>query len=262
MHEHAYLHPQCSLRMPGLPMNSDRPAIPLNQRIRREIEARIRSGAWPPGHRIPFEHELMAQYGCSRMTVNKVLALLADAGMIERRRRAGSFVARPHPHMEQAALEIPDIPVEVAARGHAYRFVLLERQQRAAHSARPHEQDVATGGTLLALHCLHFADGRPFALEERVINPVAVPEALQMDFAITAPGSWLLQHVSWTRAEHRISAVGVDAAQAAWLQVAAGTACLSIDRRTWRGELPVTFVRQVFLGDTYDLVARFSPGGR
>jgi GntR family histidine utilization transcriptional repressor len=24
----------------------------------------------------------------------------------------------------------------------------------------------------------------------------------------------------------------------------------------------VTFVRQVFLGDTYDLVARFSPGAR
>ncbi|MDV0437413.1 histidine utilization repressor [Xanthomonas sacchari] len=243
-------------------MSPAAPTLPLNQRIRRDIEARIRSGEWPPGHRIPFEHELMAQYGCSRMTVNKVLALLADAGMIERRRRAGSFVARPHPHMEQVALEIPDIPVEVAARGHVYRFELLERQQRAPRAALPQEAEVAADGSLLALQCLHYADGRPFALEERVINPVAVPEALQMDFAVTVPGSWLLQHVPWTRAEHRISAVGASAAQAARLQVPAGTACLLIDRRTWRGEQAVTFVRQVFLGDTYDLVARFSPGAR
>jgi GntR family transcriptional regulator, histidine utilization repressor len=243
-------------------MSQPRPATPLNHRIRRDIEGRIRSGEWPPGHRIPFEHELMAQYACSRMTVNKVLAMLADAGMIERRRRAGSFVARPHPHMEQVALEIPDIPVEVAARGHAYRFELLERQQRAPRTELAQEAEVAAGGTLLALHCLHYADGRPFALEQRVINPVAVPEALQMDFAVVVPGSWLLQHVPWTRAEHRISAVGANAAQAARLQVVVGTACLLIDRQTWRGDQTVTFVRQVFLGDTYDLVARFSPGAR
>ncbi|MEB1529400.1 histidine utilization repressor [Xanthomonas sp. WHRI 7945] len=243
-------------------MSQPRPAATLNHRIRSDIEGRIRSGEWPPGHRIPFEHELMAQYACSRMTVNKVLAMLADAGMIERRRRAGSFVARPHPHMEQVALEIPDIPVEVAARGHAYRFELIERRQRAPRSELPQEAEVAAAGTLLSLHCLHFADGRPFALEERVINPVAVPEALQMDFAVTVPGSWLLQHVPWTRAEHRISAVGANPAQAARLLVAAGTACLLIDRQTWRGEQAVTFVRQVFLGDTYDLVARFSPGAR
>ena len=30
-----------------------------------------------------------------------------------------------------------------------------------------------------------------------------------------------------------------------------------IDRQTWRGEMPITWVRQKFLGDAYDLVARF-----
>ena len=44
--------------------------VPLHQRIRDEIEGLIRSGAWAPGHRAPSESELMAQYGCSRMTVN------------------------------------------------------------------------------------------------------------------------------------------------------------------------------------------------
>jgi GntR family histidine utilization transcriptional repressor len=236
--------------------------LTLNQRIRGDIESRILSGEWPPGHRVPFEHELMAQYGCSRMTVNKVLSALAEAGMIQRRRRAGSFVARPHPHMEQVALEIPDIPVEVASRGHRYGFQLLERKRRRPLRNLPQEIEVASGATVLSLCSLHLADGRPFALEDRVINPVAVPEALEMDFSATAPGSWLLQHVPWTRAQHRISAINADAAQSQRLQVAPGTACLVIDRQTWRGDAAITYVRQVFLGEAYDLIARFSPGGR
>lgn len=237
-------------------------AVSLHQRIRSDIEGQIRSGAWPPGHRIPYEHELIVQYGCSRMTVNKVLAMLADAGMIERRRRVGSFVARPHPHIEQVALDIPDIPFEVAARGHQYRFQLLARRQRKPRRGLAHERDIAQGGMLLSLHSLHLADGRPFALEQRLINPAAAPQALEMDFSATAPGSWLLQHVSWTRAQHRISAIGADPAQARLLQVEPNTACLVIQRQTWRGEQPVTWVSQVFLGDSYDLVARFSPGTR
>lgn len=234
------------------------PATTLHQRIRGDIEARIHSGAWPPGHRLPSEHALMGEYGCSRMTVNKVLGLLADAGMIERRRRAGSFVARQHPHIEQVALAIPDIEVEVASRGHRYRFELASRQLRRARAA-----DAMPGtARVLELECLHLADARPLALEWRLIDVGSVPQALEQAFDDVAPGSWLLRHVPWTRAEHRISAINADAAQAARLQVAEGTACLVIDRSTWRGEAPVTTVRQVFLGSAYDLVARFAPGRR
>ncbi|MFT3763567.1 MAG: histidine utilization repressor [Pseudoxanthomonas sp.] len=235
-------------------------AAPLHQRIRGDIEARIHSGKWPPGHRVPSEHELMAQYGCSRMTVNKALGLLADTGMIERRRRAGTFVARPHPHIEQVALDIPDIPIQVAGRGHQYGFKLLSRRVRPPRRTHPHEVEVAEGGLLLGLRSLHLADEAPFAYEERAINLQAVPQARDQRFDGSSPGSWLLQHVPWTRAQHRISAVNADETQAGLLEVDVGTACLVIERRTWRGEQPITWVRQMFLGDAYDLVARFAPG--
>ena len=234
----------------------------LNQRIRADIEGRILSGEWAPGFRIPYEHELMAQYGCSRMTVNKVLTALAESGMIERRRRAGSFVARQSPHLEQVALEIPDIEVAVGERGHRYGYRLLQQQQRHADAAVAEELQLVGAGMLLALRCLHLADGRPLALERRLINPAAVPEMLEVDFDCHAPGSWLLQNVSWTRGQHRISAVAASAAEAALLEVPVGTACLQIERQTWLGEAPITWVRQMFLGDAYDLVARFAPGGR
>ena len=234
----------------------------LNHRIRSDIESRILSGEWGPGFRIPFEHELMEQYGCSRMTVNKVLTALAESGMIERRRRAGSFVARQPPHLEQVALEIPDIKVAVSERGHAYAYQLLERVHRKAKAATAEELELVGEGKLLAIRCLHLADGKPLALERRLINPAAVPETLAVDFGAHAPGSWLLQNVSWTRGQHRISAVAATADEAELLKVLAGTACLVIDRRTWRGEVPITWVRQMFLGDAYDLIARFAPGNR
>src|SRR5690606_12709385 len=96
---------------PGADADAKAP-VSLHQRILTDIQDRILSGEWPPGHRIPFEHELTAQYRCSRMTVSKVLTQLASARMIERRRKAGSFVSRPH--SQSAVLEIPDIKTEVS----------------------------------------------------------------------------------------------------------------------------------------------------
>ena len=63
---------------------ADKPT--LYKQIRLDIERRILTGEWPPGHRIPFEHQLMTRYGCSRMTVSKALSELAQTDLIERRR--------------------------------------------------------------------------------------------------------------------------------------------------------------------------------
>src|SRR3546814_5155445 len=104
----------------------------LDARIRADIEARIRSGAWPPGHRIPFEHELTATYGCSRATVSKALGALARPGIIDRRTRAGSFVA--HPPIHAAVLDVPDARVVIQARGEPYPWAVTE-QTRGGHAA-------------------------------------------------------------------------------------------------------------------------------
>ncbi|WP_374468867.1 histidine utilization repressor [Phenylobacterium sp.] len=237
---------------------SDGDAAPtLHQRIRGDIEGRILTGAWRPGHRVPSEHELMAEYGCSRMTVNKALSSLAEAGLIVRRRRAGSFVARPH--LQSVVLEIPDIQAEVSRRGLAYGYRLLGRRGRAPRRGDADEAALAGGGRLLELDCLHLAGGRPFALEHRLIAVAAAPEAAEADFSEISPGAWLLGHVPWTEAEHRITAVNATEAEAELLGLDPAAACLVLERRTWRGGERITNVRQLFPGDAYDLVARFAP---
>ena len=229
----------------------------LHKRIRAAISERILSGAWPPGYRIPFEHELMTQYGCSRMTVNKALAPLAESGLIVRRRKFGSFVSRPRIH--SVVLDIPDIPAEVKARGEPYDYQLQSRKSRIADRRDREELGLEEPAPVLALRCLHLASGRPFALEERLINLGTVPEAEDVDFAQTAPGSWLLGHVPWTEAEHRISAANVGRPVATLLGIEVTAACLVLERRTWRGRDRITHVRLTFPGEAYTLVARFSP---
>jgi GntR family histidine utilization transcriptional repressor len=230
---------------------------PLHKKIRADISEKILSGEWPPGRRVPAEHELMAQYGCSRMTVNKALAPLAESGLILRRRRAGSVVARPRIH--SVVLDIPDIQAEITARGEPYRYELLSREVRAANVRDREELELTGSDRVLALRCLHRASGRPFALEERLISLTSTPEAEAVDFSTISPGAWLLGFVPWTEAEHRISAVNLPRATAKILGLEPAAACLSLERRTWRGDDRITYVRLVFPGEAYDLVARIAP---
>lgn len=225
----------------------------IEARIRGEIESRIRSGEWAPGTRIPFEHELVAAHGCARATVNKALSRLAREGLIERRRRAGSFVARPH--IRSAVIGVPDIGTLVAARGEPYRWQLDAR----SIERRPPEQSVRGHGRWLRLGGTHHASS-PFGIEDRWIDLATVPEAEAVDFASQAPGTWLLGHVPWSDARHRIRAVAATPAEARRLGIAAGAPCLELERWTWRRGDPVTFARQLFPGDRYDLVEDFAPG--
>ena len=232
----------------------------LHQRILSDIKGGILSGALPPGSRIPFEHELQARYGCSRMTVSKVMTELASAKLIERRRKSGSFVLRPL--AQSAVLEIQDMQAEVTALGRPYRHEIALRRQRRSTREDRDRLDLAAPGPILALTCRHFAGARPFCLEERLINLAAVPEAAAESFSEIAPGAWLVSRVPWSAAEHKIRAIGADAAMANALAIEAGTACLTIERRTWRAEHSVTFVRLTYPGYEHELVARFTPSRR
>lgn len=234
-----------------------RRADTLHQRILSDLERNIFSGRWSPGHRIPFEHELMEKYGCSRMTVNKVLSLLAKRGLIKRRRRAGSFVDSPSHHA--AVLEIPDIQGEIVRRAKQYRFDLLSRRERAPKAHDGNELELAGGGRLLELDCIHFEDDVPFALEQRLISLATVPDAANVDFDAIAPGTWLLSHVPWSEAEHTITAIAASRAIATRLRIEPRTPCLSLERWTWRRGRPVTHVRQIFPGERHSLTARFKP---
>ncbi len=229
----------------------------LHQRILSDIEGRIVSGDWPPGHRIPFELALAEHYDCSRMTVNKALTQLARAGLIERRKRSGSFVTQPR--AQSAVLEIHDIKSEVQSLNLPYSHKVVKHTRRKGRPEDARRLEFAGSVSALEVICVHYGGRRPFCLEDRVINLDAVPEAGRADFDELPPGPWLLNQVPWSTAEHQIRAIAADSEAAASLDITRGTACLVVERRTWSGLGPITHVRLTYPGDRHSLVARFAP---
>ncbi len=228
----------------------------LHQRILSDVEARIVSGEWPPGHRIPFETDMARDYGCSRMTVNKALTQLTRAGLLVRNRKSGTFVRAPQ--SLSAALEITDIRAEVEATGKAYAYQLLHDE---LGGATPDHLSAFEFGQIRALTGLHLADATPFCYEQRIINTNAVPAARTADFTQECPGAWLLKTVPWNNAEHQISAATADATLAEILKIEPGAAILEIERITQNDKGHVTWARLSYPGDRRRLVASFTPTG-
>ena len=136
----------------------------------------------------------------------------------------------------------------------------IQCARRAANATDRTRLGVRKTGKVVAISCRHSADGVPFAIEDRLIDLDAVPEAATADFAIEPPGTWLLHHVPWTEAEHSISAIVADEQTATALDIAIGAPCLVIDRHTWRSARTLTAVRLVYPGESHKLVARFKGG--
>ena len=229
----------------------------LHARIQQEVEGRILSGEWPPGTRIPFEHELTTQYGCSRMTVNKALSELVRKGLIERRRKSGSYVRQPK--VLSAVLEIHQLEREVRALGLEYAFRLISATRRKATKEDCERLMLDAALEVLHIESLHRAGQRPFCHEDRLINLTEVPKAANMDFSDDPPGAWLLEQVPWSAAEHHISARSAGKIEAEFLDLEEGAACLVIARRTWNATASITQVNLAYPGDMHTLVAQFAP---
>lgn len=207
--------------------------------IRAEVMARIRSRVWPPGGLIPGEEVLAAEFGCARATVNRALTDLAAAGVLERKRKAGTRVAMLP--VRRASFDIPVIRAEVAGRGQAYGVRVL-------HSGRavPPVAVAATlgwtGGEMLHLVSLHLADGQPQVFEDRWLNPDVLP-LVAPDFGLISANEWLVANVTFVSGDIAFSAAGATAAEAEALSVSVGAALFITERCTWARDAAITWVR-------------------
>lgn len=233
---------------------------PAYSQVRQAIARPILSGEMPPGTRIPSEVELVELFSVSRMTVNRALRSLAEEGLIARRRRHGTFVAKRSG--EHAVLEISNMEAEIARDGAAYRYEILSRKVVRATRDQSTELSIEKDQELLQFRCLHYADDAPVLYEDRLINLAVAPNARLEKFEAAPPSRWLLDRMPWFDAEHVIAAINADADIARLLKVRKGAACLRVVRRTWQGDRPVTWVTLTYPGERQRLVGRFSSGDR
>ncbi len=86
---------------------------PLYTQLAQDIQRRIRTGALPPGTRLPTVRELAQQLGVTRLTVHSAYSELQAGGWVEATVGRGTFVA----DWLQADAAIPELGREFSAHG-------------------------------------------------------------------------------------------------------------------------------------------------
>ena len=235
------------------------PSLALYAQVKDHISRKIQDGTWPAGHRLPSESELVAQFGISRMTVNRALRELVEQGRIVRMAGVGSFVAEAKP--QSTLLRIANIASEIRQRGHDYRCEMLAALRLPASPDVAAWLDMRAGTSVFHSVCLHLENDTPVQLEERYVNPQVVPDFLEQDFAAVPPSEYLVRHVPFDQIEHVVDAVLPTPEQAARLAMEPSDPCLLLTRRTWTRNIPVTWVRCLHPASRYSLGSRFRADG-
>jgi GntR family histidine utilization transcriptional repressor len=211
------------------------------QDVHDEVLRRIHDRVWLPGDPIPNEQQLAEEFGCARTTVNRALRELAASGRLERRRRAGTRVAR-NP-ARRATFDIPVTRIEIESRGARYGYRLVSASEADAPAGMAGRLDLAAGTRMLHVKALHLADGRPHAFEDRWINLAAVPAIREVDLARVSANEWLVNNAALTRGDVTFSAEAAAAEPAAILDVAPGAPLFVVERTTWTHAAPITVVK-------------------
>ena len=211
------------------------------QSIASEVRRRIVEREWRQGDRIPDEADLATEFGAARATVNKALQLLADEGLLDRRRRAGTRVAAAP--VRKATFTIPIIREQIEQAGMAYSHRVVLRRPAPAPVELAGRLGLPPGVPLIRLKSVHYGDRRPFQLEDRWLNPAAIPGVETVDFRQMNANEWLVRNAPYLRGELTFSAANADARDACLLETRAGQALLVMNRTTWNDVGAITTVR-------------------
>jgi GntR family transcriptional regulator len=73
------------------------PRVSHTRRVHDDIRARIESGEYPPGSKLPTQAAMMAAYGCSETPIKQAIRMLEAAGWVEGHQGLGVFVTERPP---------------------------------------------------------------------------------------------------------------------------------------------------------------------
>jgi GntR family histidine utilization transcriptional repressor len=242
-------------------MATPRTATPVQHapyaRVKQHLMAGLQSGRWPPGALMPSETALVAEFGVSRMTVNRALRELQTEGLVQRTQGIGTFAAPLHRVSSQLTLR--DLHEEIEDRGHRHEAVVHLQRSEAAPAALAAQLGVAPRAEVFHTLIVHFEDGVALQCEDRYVNPACAPGYLQADFTRTTPTQWLFDHTALWRAQYSIEAGRATARERRLLGLAAEAPCLIVVRRTFSQQAPITLARLVHPGALYTLHGEFQP---
>ena len=225
--------------------------------VKKYLRDGLAAGRWPPGALMPSEAELVAEFGVSRMTVNRALRELRAEGLVDRAQGVGTFAAQLY--RVSSTLTIRDLHEEIESRGHRHHAeVHLKREERAPRKLAE-RLGLAPGARVFHSLIVHHDNGVALQCEDRYVNPACAPDYLSVDFTRTTPTHYLLEVAPLWEAQYTIEASAPTEREARLLGIGRGDPCLVVVRRTVSRGVPITLARLVHPGSRYLLEGSFNP---
>jgi GntR family transcriptional regulator, histidine utilization repressor len=237
--------------------NSTASALAPYAQVKQHLKDELARGRFPPGALMPSEAELVAQFGVSRMTVNRALRELQTEGLVDRLQGVGTFAAQLH--RVASTLTIHDLHDEIAQRGHVHDAVVHIARREKAPAALAARLGLRSGAPVFHTLIVHHENGTPLQVEDRYVNPSCAPDYLSVDFTRTTPTHYLLEVAPYWQAQYSIEAALPGAEEARLLGIPATDPCLVVVRRTERRDAAITIARLTHPGALYMLEGSFAP---
>lgn len=198
--------------------------------IRESIESDIHRGIYEVGQKLPPEREIMERFGVSRNPVQKAMSALVEAGLVTRRRGAGTVVASAGLRSNLLRMMDPTLTGPELDGDHR----VLNVQVSSAESFDLSRFVFDHGQPTAMLTRLKLSgEGAPLALERCVINLVHAPELLSQNLeSLTTIAYYNSLGLGIRRANTVLTAVHLSSSDAGSLEISTKEPVIRQERTT------------------------------
>jgi GntR family transcriptional regulator len=211
------------------------------------------------GKPIPAERQLATGLGVSRLTVRAALDELVRDGYLDRRHGSGTYVTEPKIAQPLTLTSFSD---DMKRRGMVPGSRTLELTTTTAGARLAHRLAVSPEARLVRVKRLRLADNQPMAMEVLHVPEVLVPGLTRADFEDHSFYELLRERygISIASGTQSIEPTVTNEEESEVLNVPLHTPAFLFERTTVSesGRI-VEFVRSIYRGDRYRLVADLVP---
>jgi GntR family transcriptional regulator len=212
-----------------------------------------------PGAAIPPERELCVRFEVSRMTLRRAIEELVREGYLDRQHGRGTFVSQPK---IAQPLTMTSFSEDMRRRGYVPGSRTLSMRRRSAGAQLGRRLEISPSAEVLVAERVRLADEQPMAIETLNVPAAFVP-GLTADDLVDASLYELLESrygIVISSGRQTIEPTVTDETESELLDVPLHTPAFLFERTSRQADgVAVEFVRSVYRGDRYQLVAELHP---
>lgn len=214
----------------------------------------IVTGKYQVGDLLPAESEMTHFYKVSRATVRKAMDMLAQEGLIEKKRGQGTFV-------KSLKAKSDDQKIVSFLREHREETLVackkvLEQKIVSAAGEIAEKLKIGAGAETVKIERIRYADEKPMYIETNYLDYRWAWDAMERDFSKESLRVFYVNHchMKLARAEERIYSALADERTAELLRIKEGDPVFDVKRLSYDEKgVPREYVEACYRGDSYYL---------